>query len=266
MAKGKLNTPVVGVALGIPLIRVSAGPFYQFMNMDDSAEDLIKLVNQLAKKVPHLELDSDVVNTQVAAFKTSESEILKRLSSGKVKDKSKDDAEENSVAKLAEEMKSLPLRVAERLIELGDTRHRRRTRRISPMAIDELMHVAGEPGDPIPILMAASMVRDELPWLYELVMEVYRAARNGDTARIDEEIRRIHRFSELMLSGRIGEEFGLEYKDNYIIARELPRILERYLMFAMHEKDSTLRRRRIGETASRDQTPRAADSKNSKPE
>ena len=40
VAKGKLNTPVVGVALGVPLSRVSAGPFYQFMNMDDSEADL----------------------------------------------------------------------------------------------------------------------------------------------------------------------------------------------------------------------------------
>ena len=39
VAKGKLNTPVVGVALGVPLTRVSAGPFYQFQNMDDSEAD-----------------------------------------------------------------------------------------------------------------------------------------------------------------------------------------------------------------------------------
>jgi hypothetical protein len=45
VAKGKLNTPVIGVALGVPLSRVSAGPFYQFMNMDDSEGDLTKLVN-----------------------------------------------------------------------------------------------------------------------------------------------------------------------------------------------------------------------------
>ena len=49
VAKGKMNTPVVGVALGVPLSRVSTGPFYQFMNMDDSEGDLTKLVNQLAE-------------------------------------------------------------------------------------------------------------------------------------------------------------------------------------------------------------------------
>src|SRR5271157_2430521 len=47
VAKGKLSTPVVGVALGVPLSRVSAGPFYQFQNMDDSEADLTKRVDSL---------------------------------------------------------------------------------------------------------------------------------------------------------------------------------------------------------------------------
>lgn len=40
VAKGKLNTAVIGIALGVPLSSVSSGPFYQFMNMDDSESDL----------------------------------------------------------------------------------------------------------------------------------------------------------------------------------------------------------------------------------
>jgi hypothetical protein len=49
VAKGKLNTLAVGVACGVPLSRVSAGPFYQFQNMDDSEADVTKLVHQLAR-------------------------------------------------------------------------------------------------------------------------------------------------------------------------------------------------------------------------
>src|SRR5438876_29684 len=125
VAKGKLNTPVLGVALGVPLSRVSAGPFYQFMNMDDSEGDLTKLVNQLARRVPNLEIDSDVVKSQVAAFKSTETALLKKLSSGGVKANTKEEVDESAVAKLAEEMKALPSRVAERLAESGDPFRRR---------------------------------------------------------------------------------------------------------------------------------------------
>ncbi len=72
VAKGKVTTPVVGLALGVPLSRVSSGPFYNFHNMDDSEGDLTKLVHQLARRIPNLELDSDVVKTQVQAFKATE--------------------------------------------------------------------------------------------------------------------------------------------------------------------------------------------------
>ncbi len=164
VAKGKVNTPVVGVALGVPLSRVSAGPFYQFMNMDDSEADLTKLVNQLAGRVPNLELDGDVVKTQVAAFKSTEEALLKKLASGSTKAKTKEEVDDTAVAKLAEEMKALPSRVAERLAESGDPFRRRRPRRFHPMMLDEFMHMSGEPGDPVAVLMVASLVRDDMPW------------------------------------------------------------------------------------------------------
>lgn len=229
VAKGKVNTPVIGVALGVPLSRVSAGPFYQFMNMDGSETDLIKLVNQLAERVPNLELDTDVVKTQVAAFKATEAMLLKKLASGSAKPKTKEEVDETAVAKLAEEMKALPSRVAERLAESGDPYRRRRMRRFHPMMFEELMHMSGEPGDPVGILMAASLVRDELPWLYELAMEVYRAVKEGNAEAIEREIKRLRRFSEMTMRGPLMEDFGFGGKESHIFAMEFPRMLEHTL-------------------------------------
>jgi hypothetical protein len=229
VAKGKLNTPVVGVALGVPLSRVSAGPFYQFMNMDDSEADLTKLVNQLARRVPNLELDNDVVNSQVAAFKATEATLLKKLSSGNAKSETKEEVDESAVAKLAEEMKALPSRVAERLAESGDPSRRRRMRRFHPMMIEELVHISGEPGDPLGILIAASVVRDEMPWLYELAMEVYRAVRDGKVETIEREMNRLRRFSESMMRGPFMEEFGIVSKESHMFAMEFPRMLDHML-------------------------------------
>ena len=115
VAKGKLNTPVVGIALGVPLNRVTTGPFYQFQNMDDGEADLTKLVQQLARRIPGLELDADVVRVQVQAFKASEASILKSLATAGKKSADPADAEDSPFAKLIEEMKTLPSRVAERL-------------------------------------------------------------------------------------------------------------------------------------------------------
>jgi hypothetical protein len=236
VAKGKLNTPVLGVALGVPLARVSAGPFYQFMNVDDSESELTKLVNQLARRVPNLELDNDVVRSQVTAFKTAETAILKKLSSGSAKAEAKEEVDESAVAKLAEEMKALPSRVAERLSESGDPWRRRRLRRFHPMMFEELMHISGEPGDPVAILMAASMVRDEMPWLYELAMEVYRAVKAGNAESIEREMSRLRRFSEVMLRGPFMEEFVSVSKESHMMAMEFPRMLEHILMRTLERR------------------------------
>jgi hypothetical protein len=235
VAKGKLNTPVVGVALGVPLSRVSAGPFYQFMNMDDSDADLTKLVHQLARRVPSLELDNDVVKVQVETFKKTEAAILKTLTTGSGKKETKDEADESPIAKLVEEMKALPSRVAERLAETGDPVRRRRMRRLHPMMIDELVHMSGIPGDPVGILMAASLVREDAPWLYELAMEVYRAVKSGDRGAIEREVTRLDRFSELTMRGPFMEEFGFGGKDSHMFLMEFPRMLEHLLKRALEE-------------------------------
>lgn len=204
--------------------------------MDDSEADLIKLVNQLARRIPNLELDTDVVKSQVKAFKQSEVELLKKLELGGPKKLSRDEVEESAVAKLSEEMKSLPSRIAERLAEVGEAYPRRRPRRIHPMMLDEVMHTSGDPGDPVGILMAASLIRDEIPWLYELAMEAYRTIKDGKIEKIESEIRRIRRFADFAMRGPLFEELGLASKENHILMVEFPRMLDRSLMRALEMK------------------------------
>ena len=237
VAKGKLDTPVVGVALGVPLSRVSSGPFYQFQNMDDGVEDLTKLLHQLARRVPGSELDPGVVQAQIQAFKATEASILESVGSGG----DGGDSEESSVAKLMEEMKTLPARVAERLVDEESFHSRRRIRRFHPMMFEELMEMSGDPGDPVSILMAASIVRDDMPWLYELAMEVYRAAKTGNAESIEREIQRLRRFSELMMRGPFMEEFGIRSKEYHMIAMEFPRMLEHTLRRTLEMEKPSLK-------------------------
>ena len=76
MAKGKLDTPILGVALGIELKDASSGPFAQFQNCGDDEDSLTKLVFQLVKRIPNSEPDKDTIKFQVGKFKQSISAIL----------------------------------------------------------------------------------------------------------------------------------------------------------------------------------------------
>ena len=241
VAKGKLNTTVLGIAMGIPLTKVSTGPFYQFQNCDDSEADLTKLVYQLARRVPTLELDTDVVKVQVGAFKKAEEDILKKLAPREGK-KEKDEDEGNPIAKLVEEMKSLPSRVAERLSDGGEPFRRRRFRLMHPMMLDEMMMMTGDTSDPVGILMAASVIKDDVPWLYELAMEVYRAVKSGDPHAIDTEMNRLRRYSEFMRHGPFMDEFMMGNKETHMFCMEFPHMLERILQRSLEEKKPTPRR------------------------
>jgi hypothetical protein len=228
VAKGKLDTPVLGVALGVPLNKVSSGPFYQFMNMDDSAEDLAKLLSQLARRVPNLELDDDVVKGQIAVFKESEEKLLKKLSSKSAKAEIKPEPDDSSVAKLAEEMKALPSRVAERMAESRDSFRGRRPKPFRPGLLYELTSVIGYSGDPILLLMIVSPVREEFPWIYELAMEVYRAAKSKNSELIERESKRLLAFTELFRSGAY-RELLLRDPELEMLVMDLPWAVERIL-------------------------------------
>jgi hypothetical protein len=69
VARGKLGTPVHGVALGIPLSEASTGPFAQFQNCDETDDSLTSLVVQLVSRIPNAEPDREVVLSQVQTFK-----------------------------------------------------------------------------------------------------------------------------------------------------------------------------------------------------
>src|ERR1043166_4535617 len=239
VAKGKIDTKVMGLALGVPLTKVSSGPFYHFQNIDDSEDELRKLVHQFARRYKGLELDKDVVEERIKAFKETEAELLKEMG----QEKSQENSEENSIAKLSEQMKTLPSRIAERLSEDGDPSRSKRPRRFHPRMFDEMLHMSEMRGDPLAVLMMASMVRDDLPWLYELAMETYRAIKSGRIDDIKHELNRLRKVSNSDRWMMFMDELGPRNKETYMMSHDVPRLLEHALERALDEKQSRSRKK-----------------------
>ena len=101
------------------------------------------------------------------------------------------------------------------------------------MMFEEMMHMAGDPGDPVAILMAASFVRDDAPWLYELA--IYRAVKTGDPEAIEREVARLRNFSEFTMRGPFMEELGFG-KESHMFFMEFPRMLEHMLRHTLEER------------------------------
>lgn len=242
IAKGKLGTPVYGLALGVALSRVSTGPFYQFQNSDDSPDALGKLVRQLCGRISGLEPDADVIKTQVSAFKISVTDVLKTLSDGARKVEKKETGEEDAIAKVLEEMKLLVRELPARMERYSaETRERVRPRhllRLHPGMIEEMAHmISSRTGDPIGILIMASFVRDNFPWLYEIGAEAYRIAKKGKPENTAKAMTAFRDAADITLRGPFSEELGLSRETSRL--RELPLMIDHYMHSVLSKQSRT---------------------------
>jgi hypothetical protein len=235
VAKGKRDTPVHGIALGVPLGRVSAGPFYQFQNSDDSEESLSKLVLQLCRRITNLEPDADVVIGQVRVFKQNVSEVLKTIG-GQKKPEKQELINESAVAKVLEEMKLIVREFSMRseamtVANLEGVKARRGSSRDFDLpSIDKLAYIIsnGKPY-PIGILMIASSFRDDLPWFYELGLDAFRKASRSSNESTRRAIEMFRNAAENIFRGPYRKEIslGMTAKEREFL-QDVPMLIEHY--------------------------------------
>lgn len=131
------------------------------------------------------------------------------------------------------------VREAEQMIvELPRIGRRERMPRMHPMMFRELDHMVSDgPDDPVGLLVAASLFRDDIPWLYELALEAYRAiaGHRRDSGRA---VDRFLRAMERTMHGPMLEEIGADPRTLDILMHEMPRYLERFSGMGSRRSDS----------------------------
>lgn len=236
MAKGKLETPILGVALGMPLNKASTGPFAQFQNCGDDEDSLCKLVFQLVDRIPNSEPDEETINFQVKKFKQAIEEILKKDDVQKTTQEIGDFEKSDTSARLFEEIKvmfqDLPARIERNFDSIPKDRRRKK---FHPMMFEEMMHITSNSG--IGVMMCLSLFRESsMPWIYDLGMDVTKFIKS--TASPLEKERKVKEFEELLeisIQHPMMRDFAVESKEEYIMFRELPRVLIKGILRLMAE-------------------------------
>jgi hypothetical protein len=158
---------------------------------------------------------------------------LKASSDRKPEPKRDANPDTSSIAKLFEEVKlmfqDLPSRIDGRISD-GGPRRRFPLRRFHPAMIEEFSFMAAEPGDPIGLLLVGSIFKDEMPWLYELLLDAYREIRGGDSERGRASVARLRRILRRAWHSPFMEELGCEPRPELRhLLQDLPEVFERYL-------------------------------------
>jgi hypothetical protein len=98
------------------------------------------------------------------------------------------------------------------------------------MMFEEMAHMVSEEGDdPIALLMFGGLLRDDFPWLYEVIIEAYREVRDGDPKAAQKAIERLRRVTKALGRGPFLEEFGGASKEAHMMMMDLPMVLDHFL-------------------------------------
>jgi len=225
VAKGKLEVPVHGLALGVPLNKAVTGPFAQFQNCDDDVDSISKLVVQLVKRLKHASPNHELVRQQVEEFRAKIEPAL----DGPGDDEGGGGFDDSSTTKMFEEIKvmfqDLPSRVE---IAAGAPPSRRR-RSSNPMMIEEIVGRVsrGEPAPGLLCLIVGSFFREELPWLHEMGVMAYDASLGRHRAPEHRAVSNFLRAAEAVVHGPPARELGISRQD-FSILMELPILLRHF--------------------------------------
>lgn len=124
-------------------------------------------------------------------------------------------------------------------IDRLDPDYRRGRRKFHPMMFEELMHMGGmEMEDPsLSFLMMISLVKDELPWIYEIGLETYRGLKS--TKSKAEKKKLIEGFERVLeMTGHpMMREFYGKSDEMYMFSKDVRHFMHRFLdRYIGHEK------------------------------
>ena len=234
VAKGKLNTVVLGLAVGVPLEKVSTGPFGQFQNCAADEDSLTKLVIQLLRRNPDAAPREEAVRNQVRLFITT---IEKIPQTETKRTKGKGESDDENAAKLFEEVKAMVRELQEKLerpsrMSAGIAVNSGRLRLTYDVLNGTLSRAFSIDPKKRPheaattLLLLLSLVRDAAPWALEPGMELYRALKKRDGRAIAQARDTISTIADFVMDSRWYQgirPFG--DRNVYAIIRDFPRIL-----------------------------------------
>lgn len=213
LAKSLEVSRVIPLLLDLDISGIS-GPLAQFQAKKATKDGMREVVQSINRTAPEREPDQRVTQLFDALWPQFETKVTS-ISEQTVGTKQVRPQHE-ILEELVAGFRSVDTRISEVMEMVASSRMRgsRRFGRMHPMMVHEISMMIGEgPGDPTPILVFASMFRDELPWLYELGMDAYKSVKAGSSSEASSAVlrfRRVMRVIGLLRKGQFAEELGVD--------------------------------------------------------
>lgn len=170
LAKSMQEGRVIPLLLDIEFKDVS-GPLAQFQAQKVDREGLRKTIDSMNRFSPQKVLEARLSQLFDMAWSSLEEKISEIPEHATVKHNR---PQSEILEELVSTIRGLDARVHDAFDD--EPRFRRRRMRFHPMMFEDISHhLKLGRDDPLRLLIMASFVRDDLPWVYELAVDAYRA-------------------------------------------------------------------------------------------
>jgi broad-specificity NMP kinase len=109
------------------------------------------------------------------------------------------------------------------------------------MLMDIARYLERDRGDPVGILVISSVFRDEMPWVYDLGVDTYRAMKSGDAKQAEAALREFREVIEMTLRGPVMELLETTPDTVMVLRETLERISRRYHQRSAERKAKIIR-------------------------
>jgi TIR domain len=219
LAKSMQGSRVIPLLLGLEFRDIS-GPLAQFQAKKIDRAGLFEVVQSLNQSSQHPVPEARVTQLFDALWPELEKKVAAIPSLAAPAKHSRPQPE--ILEELVASVRTLEGKFRE-MTDDGPRALRNRGRRFHPMMVHELTQTIGSKrGDPIALLIIASMFREEAPWMYELGIEAYRMAKDGTSEDALVARRRFMKAADLLRHSPFGhDDFGFDSKMVRMMMRDL---------------------------------------------
>lgn len=218
LAKSMNDGRVIPLLLDLDFKEIS-GPLAQFQAKKADQNGIRELIMSLNRSSQAPDPDDRLAKIFDPMYAQFGEKISAIPASGQAITKAR--AQEDILEELVSGVRSVEMRVR----DLGDhdepMMRRKMRRRFHPEMLFELSHMMGRGRrDPIMLLVVASLFRDEMPWLYELAAEAFRAINSGNKPAAQRAFEQYRGAMKMASSGRMMDLFGNGMKETHFMMRE----------------------------------------------
>jgi len=226
LSKSMLEGKVIPLLFGLELSDLS-GPLSQFQAQkveETGIMEVVKAINGVAET----KADEKIIDRAVPSLWPQLESALGDIPDIAPTEKHKRPAHE-ILEEIVTDVRGINSRMRSFDPEMSEKERymRRRKRRFHPRMIEELSFMTSEFDDaPTSLLLLAGFLREDYPWLAEILTESYREIRSGGIEENERVFKRLQHIVKSLSHHPMMRELTYSSKDAIMMAEELPIILD----------------------------------------